>query len=145
MKKEDFLKLYRSYEKIEDMPEEELEKVIGSVMEVELSKIRPIPYKGGIEQIVKYVYSELTANCPMTQIQDLYKVTIEFIPDKYIPELKSLKFYFLDYIGLPISHEHIQAKIYKDFKEAVKPKKLKVELDVAVRGGIKTDIIYEER
>lgn len=139
MNKHDFLKLYKSYDKIEDMPEKELSKIIKGAMDTKLSDIKPIPYKGKYEVLVKYSYPELTANCPMTQIQDLYTVTIEFIPDKYIPELKSLKYYFLDYIGLPISHEHISAKIYKDFKLAVKPKQLKVHLDVSIRGGIKTD------
>jgi len=143
MNKDEFLAQYKACGKIEDMADEELAKVIQNAMDVELNTIRPIPYRGGLDQSVTYSYPELTANCPMTQIQDLYKVDIIFTPDKYIPELKSLKFYFLDYIGLPISHEHLQAKIYRDFKDAVKPKQLEVRLDVAVRGGIKTDIVYK--
>src|SRR3989338_1982910 len=144
MKKEDLLKQYKSYDKIEKMSQKELVNLIENVMILELSPIVPIPYKGKIEQTISYSYPELTANCPMTLIQDLYTVNIIFVPDKFIPELKSLKFYFLDFIGVTISHEHLHAKIFKDFKMAVNPKVLKVKLDVAVRGGIKTDIFYEE-
>ena len=143
MNKDDFLKQYKACGKIEDMVDSELAKVIQNAMDVDLTPIKAIPYRGGIDQSVTYSYPELTANCPMTQIQDLYGVNITFTPDKLIPELKSLKFYFLDYIGLPISHEHLHARIYRDFKKAVQPKKLEVKLDVAIRGGIKTDILYQ--
>jgi NADPH-dependent 7-cyano-7-deazaguanine reductase QueF len=50
----------------------------------------------------------------------------------------------MGYRDLPISHEHIQAKIYKEFMEQVQPKELKVELDVTVRGGIYTTVEFGE-
>ena len=77
----------------------------------------------------------------MTGITDLYKVKIKFIPKKFIPELKSLKFYFFGYQELPISHEHIAAKVYNDFKEAVDPLSLAVELIVAARGQLATTVV----
>lgn len=144
MKKEEYLEMYKAYEKVEKMPMNELENLIQSSMNVELSEIVSIPYKGKINQTVNYNYKELVARCPMTKILDTYEVDINFVPDKHIPELKSLKFYFLDYMDIPISHEHLEAKLFKDFKNAIKPKKLKINLSVAVRGGIKTDITYQE-
>ena len=144
MNKEKFLKEWDKLKtkKIEEMPDKVLRDIIKKVMKVDLSTIKSIPYEGKIDQEVTYKYPELTAACPMTGIQDLYVVRIIFIPNKYIPELKSLKFYFMDFTGLPISHEHLQAKIYKDFKKVIQPKSLRVELIVAVRGGIYTTIIY---
>jgi 7-cyano-7-deazaguanine reductase len=143
MEKKDFLKAHKHYEKIEDMPMRELKKVIEQAMDVKLSPIVPIPYKGGIPQTIVYKCSELIARCPMTLIPDFYTITITFIPNKHIPELKSLRDYFRDYFDIPISHEHLQAKIFSDFKKAIKPKRLRIELDAAIRGGIKTDIVYE--
>lgn len=143
MKMQEFLEQYKKYGKIEDMPQEELKKVIGNALNVEMPKINPIPYLGGIDEIVTYRYPELVARCPMTYLKDMYIVEIRFIPDKFIPELKSLRMYFDGYLDLPISHEHLLAKITKEFKSAVSPKKFKIDLDVAVRGGIKTDIFYE--
>lgn len=126
--------------KIEDMTEEELKERIEQGYNCIMPPIVPVPYVGTKSSIVKYIYPELTALCPMTGIQDLYTLTIEFAPDDFIPELKSFKFYLLAYKDLPISHEHLASKIEKEFCEVVKPKNMKLNLDTAIRGGIKTII-----
>ncbi len=128
---------------IEDMSNEDLIKRIKDGYEHKMPEIKAIPYIG-IEQEVTYEYPELTALCPMTGIQDLYTINIEFTPNKLIPELKSLKQYFLAFRDLPISHEYLNSKITEEFKKAVKPKELCVALDVAVRGGIKTTVMRIE-
>jgi len=97
-------------------------------------------YKGGE---ITYEYPELIALCPMTGIPDIYTVRIIYTPDEKLPELKSLRFYFLAYKDIPILHEHLASKIFDDFKKAVKPKNLRIELDVAVRGGIRTKVVRE--
>lgn len=144
LEKKDFLKRWNAKKKIEEMESHELSMYIEMAMNVKMSAIMPIPYEGKIDQTVSYDYPELTAKCPMTGIQDLYRIQILFIPNKSIPELKSLKFYFLDYVDIPISHEHLLAKIFRDFKCSIQPKYLKIILDVAIRGGIHTIITYEE-
>lgn len=124
---------------IEKMSDQELKRRIKDAMNFEIqNKIRPIPYIGGEELTIEYSYPELQAKCPMTGLKDIYKIRIKFIPDKIIPELKSLKFYFIDYEKLPISHEHIIVKICKDFKRIIKPKKIAIILYVATRGEILT-------
>jgi len=132
--------------KIEEMSKEDLEKRIQEVMDYEIpSKINPVPYKGEVNQWVEYRCPELTARCPMTGIRDFYDIQIQHTPDKLIPELKSLKLYFQGYDEIPISHEHIAAKIYHDFKKIIQPKELKIILNVAVRGGITTTIIVDSK
>jgi len=42
--------------------------------------------------------------------------------EQKIPELKSLKFYYMDYISLPISHEHLADKIFNDVKKCNRTK-----------------------
>lgn len=142
MKKEDFLDLWKTKPKIEDMDLKELAKYLEMSLELDLSEIIPIPYLGGIDALVKYTSEELIALCPMTGLPDTYKIEISFVPDKLVPELKSLKKYYVDFKDIPISHEHLHAKIFYDFQEAISPKTLKVFLDVAIRGGIKTTINY---
>lgn len=128
--------------KIEDMSPEELAFRIETSMTIELDyKIVPIPYLGGEEEVVVYEYLELIGRCPATGYPDIYTIRIIFEPNYLIPELKSLKFYYLNYFNMPISHEHLAARIYKDFQKIVAPKKLRLELDVAVRGGIYTTVI----
>lgn len=124
--------------RIEDMTEDQLLERVTAAYEAPMPEIAVIPYVGNTCAAVRYVYKELVALCPMTGIQDLYEIVIDFTPDKYVPELKSLRFYFLAYRDLPISHEHLASKIEKDFKDAVQPDWLAVKLHVAIRGGIKT-------
>jgi NADPH-dependent 7-cyano-7-deazaguanine reductase QueF len=127
---------------IEEMDDAALKKRIVEAMDHEIeAKIRPIPYVGGEKEIVEYRYPEMTAKCPMTGLRDFYELVIRFEPDQLIPELKSLKQYFCGYDSLPISHEHLAAKVYRDIRKAVKPLRLSLKLDTAVRGGIKT-IVY---
>ena len=135
--------------KIEDMSDEQLEERIKSAMDYKIPhEIRSIPYIGQeyvVEaEVVKYSTEELVARCPVTGYPDFYSLCLEYIPSQRIPELKSLKFYLTDYNEIPISHEHLAVKIYADFLEAVNPLALRLELIVAIRGGITTTVVLGE-
>mgnify|MGYP001573816923 CR=1 FL=1 len=136
---EDEKKLDKFVKKIEEAIPEEIDKQQAEIMQKTIATIETQKYYGD-EEVVTYQYDELTGVCPMTGIQDTYKITIQFIPDKLIPELKSLRFYFLAFRDIPIFHEHLESKIYRDFYQAILPKKLTVHIDVAMRGGIHTII-----
>ena len=128
---------------MEDMSEEKLRERIQLGMDFEIPhKIRPVPYLGGQDEVVEYAFDELVARCPVTGIKDHYKVIIRYIPDKFIPELKSLKMYYWDYeeCFVPISHEHLAAKIYTYFCEVIKPKEAYLRLEVAGRGELFTTV-----
>jgi len=131
--------------KIEDMTPEQMEARIRAGYEFDIPhKIVGIPYFAGDERVT-YRYPELIGLCPATGFPDLYTVIVDIVPDKKIPELKSLKFYYMDYKDLPISHEHLADKIFNDIKAAVEPKLIKLTLETAVRGGIYTDIVKESK
>jgi len=148
------IKETKFYERIEDIPDKELHERIKKSMTQPLTyngkfvSIKPVPYYGGIKSWVKHSYEdqpELIARCPMTGVHDLYKVSIEYIPNKVIPELKSLKFYLFGFQNFPISHEHITARIYKDFMETIKPLRMRIRVWVASRGEITTVICYDSK
>jgi len=136
--------MMKKYKKIEDMPQKKLEEIIKQAMDKKMPEIKTMPYLGEIECKVIYEYPEMVALCPMTGYLDTYKLTYTYTPNKLLPELKSLRFYLMAYKDMRIGHEHLCAKLYRDFKKAVKPKKLKIELDVAIRGGIHTLVSYEK-
>jgi 7-cyano-7-deazaguanine reductase len=131
---------YEYRKKIEDMTDEEIRRQQQKVMEREMPDIRTVPYAGEIREEVTYECPELTAVCPMTGIPDFYTIRLNYAPDQKLPELKSLRFYLLAYRDIPIFHEHLAARIYEDFSEAVQPERLHLELDVGVRGGIHTTV-----
>ena len=125
---------------MEGMSDEQIKERIEKAQAHPMPKLRPIPYIGEENVVTTYETNELIARCPATGYPDAYRLVIDFVPDKVVPELKTLRFYIMDYYTLPISHEHICAKIYKEFKEQVKPKQLAVRVLVAVRGGIYTTV-----
>jgi len=134
--------------KIGEMTEEELKKRIVEAYEWEMPKINTLPFvaeeDGELDEIYYYQTNELIARCPETGIPDYYNIEINIKPDKLIPELKSLKFYFLSYIDHPISHEHLARKIFKDIWDTIKPLWMHIHIDVNTRGGINTSVDLEK-
>ncbi|MGA1840718.1 MAG: NADPH-dependent 7-cyano-7-deazaguanine reductase [bacterium] len=130
--------------RIEDMGNEEIKRQQEKVKRLKMPEIRTIDFLYDEGGEVTYEYAELTALCPMTGIQDIYTVKITFVPEKKIPELKSLREYFLAYRDVPILHEHLANKIFKDFNGAVRANKIKIQLNVAIRGGITTTVVIEK-
>jgi 7-cyano-7-deazaguanine reductase len=130
--------------RIEEMGNEEIKKQQEKVKRLKMPEIRTIDFLYDEGGEITYEYAELTALCPMTGIQDIYTVKITYVPGKKIPELKSLREYFLAYRDVPILHEHLANKIFKDFNGAVRARKIKIQLNVAIRGGISTTILIEK-
>ena len=83
---------------------------------------------------------EFNCVCPRTGLPDFGTINIEYVPNKHIVELKSLKLYIVKFRNMGIFHENVSNKILDDFKKACKPKKIKVFGDFLPRGGIKTNI-----
>ena len=83
---------------------------------------------------------EFTCLCPRTGLPDFAIINIEYIPLKLLVELKSLKFYILNFRNLGIFHEHVTNKILDDFRVSCSPKKLTVTSVFHARGGINTTV-----
>ncbi|MEW6012777.1 MAG: preQ(1) synthase [Elusimicrobiales bacterium] len=92
------------------------------------------------DYVIKILHPEFTSVCPKTGLPDLGTITIEYVPDKYCLELKSLKYYFLEYRDLGIFMENAVNRILKDVVKAAKPKSCVVTGDFTPRGGIKSVI-----
>jgi len=93
---------------------------------------------------VKFETSELSTLCPFTTHPDFYTLIITYKPEKLLVELKSLKLYIEKFRNLRTTHETLLNIIFEDFKSLLSPKFLRVELQVNVRGGIKTTLYREE-
>lgn len=90
---------------------------------------------------------EFTSVCPMTGLPDFGTISIEYRPNGKIVELKSLKFYLLQYRNVGIFYEHVVNKILDDLVETLSPKRMTVRGDFTARGGITTHVTtaYEEK
>lgn len=99
------------------------------------------------EEMVALETNELTCICPKTGLPDFANITIQYIPDKLCVELKSFKMYLHSFRNIGIFHEHLTNKILDDFVKACKPRFARIEIEMNIRGGIKTVVsaIYQQR
>jgi len=79
---------------------------------------------------------EYTSLCPKTGLPDAGTITIEYEPDKYFVELKSLKLYILAYRDIGIFYENAVNRILRDFVKTIKPRWIIVRGAFNPRGGI---------
>lgn len=97
--------------------------------------LESIEYTGNPQKI-KYETDEFSAVCPFSGLPDIAKIEIDYIPDKKIVELKSLKYYFMSYRNVGIYQEAATDRIYRDLYRVLTPKFLSVKTVYNVRGGI---------
>ncbi|ABW68002.1 preQ(1) synthase [Desulfosudis oleivorans] len=83
---------------------------------------------------------EFTSLCPMTGLPDYGCITIRYRPRHHIVELKSLKYYLLQYRNVGIFYEHVINRILNDLSGAVAPVWMEVSGEFTARGGITTTV-----
>ena len=87
------------------------------------------------------VSSEFTALCPLNPGQpDYATLTIKYVPDQEIIELKSLKFYLTSYRMVETFYEEATNQILDDLVNAVKPRRMDIVAEWNIRGGIGTKV-----
>lgn len=89
---------------------------------------------------------EFTCVCPVTGQPDFATIRVMYTPDTRCVELKSLKLYLWSYREEGTFHEAVTNKILDDLVTAMKPRRITVEGDFNVRGGIHTKVVasYEQ-
>ena len=92
----------------------------------------------GRDYTVEIVCPEFTSVCPKTGQPDFGTIRITYVPDAECVELKSLKLYLQAFRSRGIYYEHVTNVILDDLVAAVKPRRMTVEGDFHVRGGIST-------
>lgn len=92
---------------------------------------------------IKISIPEFNCVCPRTGLPDFAEIKINYVPDKWIVELKSLKLYIAKFRNMGIFHEHVTNRILDDFQNACKPRKIQIEGEFHPRGGIKTSVLAE--
>jgi len=83
---------------------------------------------------------EYTSLCPMSGLPDVGCITIKYRPDTKIVELKSLKYYLLQYRSVGIFYESLVNRILDDLVSVLKPRFMEITGDFTARGGITTKV-----
>ncbi len=90
---------------------------------------------------------EYTSVCPMTGLPDMGSIIIKYRPNKTIVELKSLKYYLLQYRNVGIFYEHVVNRILDDLVSVLEPERMEVIGEFRARGSITSRVsaVYEKK
>ena len=97
----------------------------------------------GRDYEIRFDCPEFTCLCPLTGQPDFAAIRISYVPHELCIELKSLKLYLWSFRDEGAFHEKVTNQIADDIIAAIGPRRLRVEGDFAVRGGIGTVIVVE--
>ncbi|MEY4093167.1 MAG: NADPH-dependent 7-cyano-7-deazaguanine reductase [Acidobacteriota bacterium] len=86
---------------------------------------------------------EFTSMCPKTGLPDFGTIRIRYTPDARCIELKSLKYYLLEFRNKGIFYEAVTNQILDDLVAACAPKRMTIVGDFTARGGISTKVTAE--
>ncbi len=98
----------------------------------------------GRAQLVTYDTREFSAVCPFSGLPDYGRLTIDYVPDRVIVELKSLKYYLISYRLVGIYQEAATNRLFADLWALLRPKYLKITTVYNTRGGIDTSCVMED-
>lgn len=90
----------------------------------------------GRDYFVRFHCPEMTCLCPMTGQPDYATILINYIPDQYLVESKSLKLYLFSYRNHGDFHEDTCNDILRDLVNLLDPKYMEVIGLFYPRGGI---------
>ena len=99
--------------------------------------------KKNIKYCIRLSCPEFTSICPVTSQPDFANLTIDYIPNKYIVESKSFKFYLIGYRNHGAFHEDCTINIAQDLYNLLKPFWLRIGGFWFPRGGIPIDIFWQ--
>ncbi len=96
------------------------------------------------EYKIEITCPEFTCLCPDKRDQpDFATMIITYIPNEFLVELKSLKYYIVNYRDKEIYHEDATNRLLDDLVDTVDPLYMHVKGDWNIRGGIKTIVETE--
>lgn len=112
--------------------------------EVEASQLEAWPNSNPERDYVAHMeMPEFTCLCPRSGFPDFATITLDYVPDQSVVELKSLKLYINKFRNRHISHEAVTNQILDDLVALLNPRWMRVVADFTVRGNIKTIIFAE--
>jgi 7-cyano-7-deazaguanine reductase len=88
-------------------------------------------------------YREFTCKCPRTGYPDFATISLTYIPNRSICELKSFKLYLNRYRDIYTFHEAATNQILDDFVTAIRPRRAEIVADWNPRGNLHTVVRAE--
>lgn len=116
--------------------------VLGATVRHAIDHVEVFPAPANVS-VVRFTNDELASMCPVTEQPDLSSVVIEYEPDEFCIESKSLKLYLWGFRDRPVFAEALSAEIAGEVMATARPRWVKVTLTQRPRGGIEVQAVSE--
>jgi 7-cyano-7-deazaguanine reductase len=108
------------------------------------ARLDPVPNPHpGTDYVARFTCPEFTTLCPVTGQPDFAHLVIDYVPDRWLVESKSLKLYLQSYRNHGTFHEGCTVGIGKKIVAAVSPRWLRIAGYWYPRGGIPIDVFWQ--
>ena len=97
----------------------------------------------GTDYVVRFTAPEFTSLCPMTGQPDFAHIVIDYVPNEWLVESKSLKLFLHSFRNHGAFHEDCSIYIGKRLVELLDPKWLRIGAYWYPRGGIPIDVFWQ--
>ncbi len=97
------------------------------------------------DYLIKITLPEFSCLCPRSGYPDFATIYLEYVPNKWVVELKALKLYINTFRNRYISHEASANEIYETLFNKLKPKQMKIIADFNPRGNVHTVIEIDSK
>ena len=102
----------------------------------------PNPHAGTL-YLVRFTAPEFTSLCPVTGQPDFAHLVIDYVPDDWLVESKSLKLFLTGFRNHGAFHEDCTLRIGKDLVGLLAPTWLRIGGYWYPRGGIPIDVFWQ--
>ncbi|GGB38670.1 NADPH-dependent 7-cyano-7-deazaguanine reductase [Roseibium aquae] len=99
--------------------------------------------QAGTPYMVRFVAPEFTSLCPLTGAPDFAHLVIDYVPDGFLVESKSLKLFLGSFRNHGAFHEDCTVSIGKRLVDLLEPQWLRIGGYWYPRGGIPIDVFYQ--
>ena len=93
--------------------------------------------------VARFVMPEFTALCPITGQPDFAHLVIDYVPNKFLVESKSLKLYLNSFRNHGAFHEDCTVSIGKTLAKFLAPRWLRIGGYWYPRGGMPIDVFWQ--
>lgn len=93
--------------------------------------------------VARFTCPEFTSLCPVTGQPDFGLFVIDYVPDRWLLESKSLKLFLFSFRNHGAFHEDCTLMIGKRIADAIRPRFLRVGSFWNPRGGIPIDVFWQ--
>jgi len=97
----------------------------------------------GSNYLVRFTCPEFTSLCPVTGQPDFAHIVIDYVPQQWLVESKSLKLFLASFRNHGAFHEDCTVAIAKKLTEPLSPQWLRIGGYWYPRGGMPIDIFYQ--